>query len=155
MLWPLLAKTHPLEHLLVIRNVVGVESGIYQAGPDEEMIRRFDLPEVAQVEEMVLQPEFALAPMLFLTVGSLERALEWAGDHGHRVMLERSGAASEAAWLAAVDLGLGGSIFAGFLPSALRQLAGIDGFRQTQLLALAIGEPLAGAQPSTSLGISA
>ncbi len=35
--------------------------------------------------------------------------------------------------------GLVGSIFAGFLPGALRQRTGIDGSSDLQLLALAIG----------------
>lgn len=132
-LWPALAHHDPLRLYVAARAVSGIPKALYV---EDEMLRyTADLDEQA-VQDMVLQPEFAQAPMLLLVVGSLETALD---AHGHRVMLERSGAACEAACLTAVAQGYAGSIFAGFLPTALKRLTGIDGFRRTQLLALAVG----------------
>lgn len=132
-LWADLAKDDPLRFYVAARAVSGLPRALYVA--DDALRQAADLPEQA-LQDMVLQPEFAQAPMLLLVVGSLETALD---AHGHRVMLERSGAACEAACLTAVAQGYAGSIFAGFLPSALKRLTGIDGFRRTQLLALAVG----------------
>ncbi|MEU6867101.1 nitroreductase family protein [Streptomyces sp. NPDC046876] len=136
-LWPD-ERVRPLEFLVVARAVAGLSPAVHRLGPDG-----FEpLAAISGAEELstfVLQPEFAHAPALLLAVGSLEDALGADGSHGHRRLLERSGAACEAAWLTAVDAGLVGSIFAGFLPAALKKLVGIDGFRRTQLLALAVG----------------
>jgi hypothetical protein len=137
-LWPNERAARPLELLVVGRAVTGLRPGVHRYGPDgfESLA---DISEPEELGGLVLQEEFALAPAVLLAIGSLEDALESAGSHGYRRLLERSGATCEAAWLTAVDDGLSGSIFAGFLPSALKRLVGIDGFRRTQLLALAVG----------------
>ncbi|MEU6970951.1 nitroreductase family protein [Kitasatospora aureofaciens] len=137
-LWPTERAARPLEFLVAARAVTGLRPAVHRYGPDgfEPLA---DIAGAEQLSALVLQPEFALAPAILLATGSLEDALEAAGSHGHRRLLERSGAACEAAWLTAVDADLSGSIFAGFLPSALKRLVGIDGFRRTQLLALAVG----------------
>ncbi|MGW3041161.1 nitroreductase family protein [Kitasatospora sp. NPDC001159] len=137
-LWPVERAARPLEFLVAARTVTGLSPAIHRYGSDgfEPLA---DISGAEELGSLVLQPEFALAPAILLATGSLEDALESAGSHGHRRLLERSGAACEAAWLTAVDEGLSGSIFAGFLPSALKRLVGIDGFRRTQLLALAVG----------------
>lgn len=140
-LWPSLHTSQPLRFMVAARHVTGLTSGVFEITPDG-FRPEVALPDAGVLADMVLQPEFAEAPALFLVVGSLEAAVREDGGHGHRVLLERSGAAAESAWLAAVDRGFGGSIFAGFLPSALRRFTGIDGYRRTQLLALALGVPI-------------
>ncbi|WP_405762240.1 nitroreductase family protein [Streptomyces sp. NBC_00045] len=139
-LWPA-EQARPLEFLVVARAVTGLGPAVHRLGPDgfEPLTA---ISGTDELSTLVLQPEFAHAPALLLAIGSLEDALEGGGSHGHRRLLERSGAACEAAWLTAVDAGLAGSIFAGFLPSALKRLVGIDGFRRTQLLALAVGHAI-------------
>ncbi|MER5639332.1 nitroreductase family protein [Kitasatospora sp. NPDC002227] len=142
-LWPAEHQARPLEFLVVAGEVTGLPRAVHRWGPDGfEPLVALDGTELST---LVLQPEFALAPALVLAIGSLESALQAHGSHGHRQLLERSGAVCEAAWLTAVHQGLEGSIFAGFLPSALKRLAGIDGFRRTQLLALAVGHAVGGA----------
>ena len=135
-LWPDLADVDPLGFYIAAGNVTGLPTALYVA--DGALRHAAELPDLHALEEMVLQPEFARAPLLLLVTGSLETARD---AHGHRLMLERSGAACEAACLTAVAQGYVGSIFAGFLPTALRRLLGFDGFRRTQLLGLAIGGP--------------
>ena len=144
-LWPEPARRQPLEVVVAARAVIGLDPAIYvfRDGP----VRLADLPSGDGLAGMVLQPEFAQAAALLVVTGSLADAIATDGSHGHRRLLERSGAVAETIWLAAVRRGLGGSIFAGFLPSALRSLAGVDGFRRTQLLAVALGHPLDSAEP--------
>lgn len=89
----------------------------------------------------MLQPEFATASAIVFVVGPLLESLGEMGDHGHRVLLTRAGTACEAAWLKSLQFGLVGSIFAGFLPAAARDFFGIDGLRDSQLLAYAVGHP--------------
>ncbi|MBV2153699.1 nitroreductase family protein [Kitasatospora sp. SUK 42] len=138
-LWPVERAARPLEFLVAARDVTGLRPAVHRHEPDG-FTPLADLAGTGELSALVLQPEFALAPAILVAVGSLEDATDSAGSHGHRLLLERSGAACAAAWLTAVDAGLSGSIFAGFLPSALRRLVGIDGFRRTQLLALAVGQ---------------
>ena len=141
-IWTADAVRRPLEFYVVARNVVELSPAVYR---DNNGYFEFaaSVPDQDGISAMVLQPEFGLAAALLLVVGSLEDALAAHGSHGHRLLLERSGAAGAAAWLTAVHRGLGGSIFAGFLPSALKELVGIDGFRRSQLLAVAVGRTIA------------
>jgi len=137
-IWTADAVRRPLEYYVVPRNVAGLPPAVYRDS-NGHLELTAAIPDQDGISAMVLQPEFALAAALLLVVGSLEDALAAHGSHGHRLLLERSGAAGAAAWLTAVHRGLGGSIFAGFLPAALKTLAGIDGFRRSQLLAVAVG----------------
>ncbi|WP_157593821.1 nitroreductase family protein [Rathayibacter tritici] len=139
-LWGDLAAELQLRVLIASRNVEDLGNGLFEYR--DEVFERIDQTETAlHMRKLVLQPEFVEASAILLVVGPLAGTLDRYGAHGHRLLLTRGGAACEAAWLTAVDGGLAGSIFAGFIPSALRTLAHIDGYRDLQLLALAIGHP--------------
>ena len=56
-----------------------------------------------------------------------------------RIALMRGAHALEHAWLAAEASGLCGSIFAGFIPSALRDFVDVDGLTRMTCLAFAFG----------------
>jgi hypothetical protein len=148
-LWPELHQDHPLGVFLAARSVRGLDRAVYRID-DAAPQWISDLPPEAGLASMVLQPEFAGAAALLLVTGSLAGATAAQGAHGHRILLARSGAMAETAWLAAVQRGLGGSIFAGFLPAALRSLIRVDGYVRTQLLAVAVGHPTGAAEPTTA-----
>jgi nitroreductase len=57
------------------------------------------------------------------------------------LLLARAGAAAHAAWLAALGMGLDGTVFAGLLPAAVRELAGTDGYTSAPLFAFSLGWP--------------
>ena len=141
-LWPDEHADQPLRYLVAASRVSGLRPGLYELdrGGLTELV---PFQSEQEVKEMVLQPEFAEAPAIVVVVGSLFHALESRGSHGHRLLLERAGAACEAAWLSAIADGYVGSIFAGFLPSALKSALGLDGFKSMQLLAFAVGHPVA------------
>lgn len=132
------ARQHPLSLLLFARKVDGVEPGIYEVTKDRLALRaRLDsIP----LREVVLQPEFAEAAAIVVAMGSF--ASEGTNAHTHRRLLARAGSGIEAVWLSAVASDLSGSIFAGFLPSALKQLGIANGYDKFQLLALAVGAEL-------------
>lgn len=138
--WATSAHHVPLRVLVAVRAVAGLDAGLFELAEgelDPAGVERAGL----SIGDMVLQPEFADAAAIILVVGPLATALARYGAHGYQTLLVRAGAACEAAWLSAVRDGLSGSIFAGFLPSGLRDLAGVDGYNDTQLLALALGHP--------------
>jgi hypothetical protein len=137
-LWGGAADDLPLRVLVACRSVTDLQPGLYES-TDAGLTRLDEEDEPLDMREMVLQPEFADAGAIILAVGDLAGMTSRFGAHGHRMLLSRGGAASEAAWLTAVRRGLTGSIFAGFLPGALRRLTGIDGSSDLQLLALAVG----------------
>ncbi|MEC4020248.1 nitroreductase family protein [Streptomyces sp. H27-D2] len=142
--WPDHDAGVELEFLVAARNVAGLSTGIHLYSPTGgEFIRLADLPDGEAAGDLVLQLEFADAPAIVMTCGPMAASLDRHGEHGHRLLLTRAGAAAQTAWLTALDRGLVGSIFAGFLASALKPLVPADGYRSAQLLAFSCGYPLA------------
>jgi hypothetical protein len=141
--WPDHDAGAELEFLVAARDVTGLPVGIYlYSAAEGDFVRLADLPAGDAAEELVLQLEFAHAPAIVMVCGPLAASLDRHGEHGHRLLLTRAGAAAHAAWLTALDRGLAGSIFAGFLSSALKPLVPVDGYRSAQLLAFACGHPV-------------
>ncbi|WP_053690382.1 nitroreductase family protein [Streptomyces sp. WM6372] len=141
--WPDHEAGAGLEFLVAARAVDGLSTGIHLYDPEGgEFIRLADLPLGEAAGDLVLQLEFADAPAIVMACGPLAASLDRHGEHGHRLLLARAGAASQTAWLTALDRGLVGSIFAGFLASALKPLVPVDGYLSAQLLAFSCGYPL-------------
>ncbi|MEU0675213.1 nitroreductase family protein [Streptomyces sp. NPDC006172] len=140
--WPDHDAGAELEFLVAARDVTGLRAGMYlYSAASRAFVRLADLPAGAAAEDLVLQLEFAHAPAIVIVCGPLAASLDRHGEHGHRLLLTRAGAAAHTAWLTALDRGLAGSIFAGFLSSALKPLVQVDGYRSAQLIAFACGHP--------------
>jgi hypothetical protein len=123
--------------------VTGVDTGLYRYLPERSALCRVaNLPDGAEAEELVMQREFAEAAALLVITGNLAAALSRHGSHCHRLLLSRAGAAGHAAWLAALRLDLVGTVFAGLLPSVLRERADADGYHRAALFAFAAGHPI-------------
>ncbi len=90
-------------------------------------------------KELVLQTEFADAPVIVLITGNLAAACTRHGSWGHRQLLLRAGAAGHRLWLSSLGVGLVGTVFAGFLPRAAHRVVGVDGYRNAGLFAYATG----------------
>ena len=149
--WPEHQAGAPLQFLVAARRVAGLAPAIYLADPATGTFSETGvLPSGDAAADLVLQAEFADASAILIACGPLAASLDRHGDHGHRLLLTRAGAAVHAASLTAMDHGLTGSIFAGFLSAGLRSLR-VDGYYTAQLLALAIGHPRAAA-PHPSAG---
>ncbi|MCT1395249.1 nitroreductase family protein [Microbacterium sp. p3-SID338] len=137
-LYPHEAGAHPLSLLVFARRVHGIEPAVYETTGGS--LARRALMDSVSLRDVVLQPEFAESAAILVAMGSF--ATEHSNAHAHRRLLSRAGSGLEAVWLSAVAAGLSGSIFAGFLPSALAQLGIANGYDRLQLLALAVGSPL-------------
>jgi SagB-type dehydrogenase family enzyme len=98
-----------------------------------------DLPPVDEAIELYVQDEFASAPVVLWIVGDLAAACTHQGACGHRSLLLRAGAAAHRCWMAALAMGLSGSLIAGLVPGAARRQLGLDGYKKSSLLAFAAG----------------
>jgi len=139
-LWPAPEEwaTRPLLVVAALR-VRGLSPGIYRFDAPTStyaLLAEVDRDAVAQ---MVLQVEYADAPVIVAAVGSPADAVHSRGDHGLRLLHLRAGSACYAALLAASRRGLTGSVFAGFLPSGLRHHVVADGYHLSQVFAVALG----------------
>lgn len=130
-----------LQLTVVAWRVDGLEPGVWRYEPGTHALARVGrAPRADEASALTLQLEFTTAPALIFITGSLAAACARHGSWGHRQLLLRGGAAGERLWIAALGIGLTGSVFAGFLPRAAREFAGIDGYLQASLLAFAVGK---------------
>jgi nitroreductase len=128
-----------LELVLVAWSVDGLEPGVYvREGESFRFLKQ--PPERGARGSVTLQRGLQAAPALVLASGNLLASCARHGDHGYRLLLARAGAACQTAWLAAIDEGLAGVVFAGFQPAAARHIFGPSMARR-QLFALALGCP--------------
>ncbi|GIG60004.1 hypothetical protein Lfu02_43760 [Longispora fulva] len=144
--WP---GEHPLVPVVVAQNVTGLPPAVYRLdGDTASPVMALSGP--AAYEELTLQKEFATAGAIVSLLGDLEAAGHAHGGAGFRTLMTRAGAAGYQMWLAAIAHGLVGSVFAGFLPAAIRTPLRCDGVTRHQLFALAVGHP--GVDLPTSAG---
>lgn len=92
-------------------------------------------PEYAKI---FVQPELAAAPLFVWITGNLARACAANGAFGHRRLLMRAGATAHALSMAALGLGLAGTIVAGLIPAGGFTL-GIDGLQRASLVGFVAG----------------
>ncbi|MEV6520444.1 nitroreductase family protein [Longispora sp. NPDC051575] len=146
--WP---GEHPLIPVLVAQHVAGLPPAVYRLDPGGATATPvMALAGRAAYEELTLQKEFATAGAIVSLLGDLDAADSAHGGAGYRTLMTRAGGAGYQMWLSAISHGLVGSVFAGFLPAAVRTPLRCDGVTRHQLFALAVGPP--GADPSTSAG---
>lgn len=133
---------HALRFLVLASRVNGLDPGVYHYDPLKHALScaRGALS-AEETVELLVQEEYASAPVLVWILGSLEAAGARYGAWGHRQLLLRAGAAGQRLWFAALGRGLAGSIFAGLVPGAARRHLGLDGYQDTGLFAFAAGHP--------------
>jgi SagB-type dehydrogenase family enzyme len=131
-----------LIYLLLVREVAGLEVGIYEYSPSRHAIIRLT-PSLshAQTTELLVQSEFADAPLLVWIAGNLSAACARHGAYGHRQLLLRAGAAAHRVWMTLLGLGLSGSLVAGLIPGVARKVLGLDGYQRASLIAISAGYP--------------
>jgi SagB-type dehydrogenase family enzyme len=131
-------------HFFVLAcRINGLPPGAYEFEPQFHELRL--LRRGLTQEEMVglfVQDDFADAPCIVWISGNLDQACRMYGAAGHRRLLLRAGAAGHRVLMAAMGLGLGGSMIAGLVPDAARQVIGLNGFDRASLFAIALGYEL-------------
>jgi hypothetical protein len=140
--WPDEQACCPLIPVVVAQNVAGLAPAVYRIEDDwaaAAPVMALNGP--SDYETLTLQREFATAGAIVSLLGDLDAADRGHGGAGFRTLMTRAGALAYQTWLAAIGHGAVGSVFAGFLPAAVRTPMGCDGVRRHQLFALALGLP--------------
>lgn len=139
--WPDRCRvSESLTFLVLAGRVDGLNPGVYRYQPQGHVLSLFgDLPPAKERVELFVQSEFALGPLVLWIVGDLAAACSRDGAFGHRRLLLRAGIAGHRFWMAALGMGLSGSLIAGLVPSAARRLLRLDGYEQASLLAFTAG----------------
>lgn len=134
-----------LQFCLVAWRVEGLMPAVYQYHAQGHALQKIhDVPgQPEEAENLVLQREFAYAPVLLFILGNLSFACATNGARGHRELLLRAGAAGQRLWFAALGQKLVGTVFAGFLAQAGQKYLQADGYTRLNLLAFACGYPFA------------
>ncbi|EHN72320.1 hypothetical protein SMCF_8263 [Streptomyces coelicoflavus ZG0656] len=149
--WPAEQMHCPLHIDVVAFRLDGLEPGMYSLdtrATTEEAAEQTEeraytqvarLPEPKGLHDLTIQREFCDSAAIISLAADLDLAGELHGAHGYRTLMGRASAAAYTMWLDAVAVGLVGTVFAGFIPSSVRQPLGSDGASRHQLFALALG----------------
>lgn len=136
--WPL---ADPAELTVVAFRLAGLPPAVYRYDSGARVMTPvMNLPEGEQRASLTMQPEFSDAAAIISLGIPLQRMTGTA--HDYRRAMTAVGSAAYAMWLDGIARGLVGSVFAGFLPAAIRRPLRSDGANRHQAFALALGSPV-------------
>ncbi|QVQ50239.1 nitroreductase family protein [Spiractinospora alimapuensis] len=139
--WPTRHPSNPLRVDAVAFNLEGVPPAIYQLDDEDRALTPVaSLPE-GHEHELTLQPEFSTAAVVLSVAVDLSTAWDHGGAHEYRLLMGRVSSAAYTMWLHAMSQGHVGSVFAGFIPAAVRRLLHSDGTSRHHAFAVALGRP--------------
>ena len=151
--WPDDHRRSPLEIFAIVVRLDGLAPGMYRLDPDSGAYSPLAaLPSAPELEDLTIQSEFCRAAVILSVAGDLDLATQLYGTHGYRTLMTRGSAAAYTMWLRAVGREWIGSVFAGFIPAAVRIPLSSDGNSRHQLFALALGAPPINAAALAELG---
>lgn len=143
---------HPFELNIAVRNVEGLQAGIYQYHPMENVgEKRVAIEYIGALEEyedritaMLSGQKWASRASLVLFVSCIPYRAEWRYDvAAHRVMLIDLGHLGQNAMLSATALGLGSCCIAAYDQALCDAAFGFDGTDEFTVYAIPIGIPKA------------
>jgi SagB-type dehydrogenase family enzyme len=121
-----------------------LKAGIYEcagATPEQWVSRTGDLPRSVLVE-CLNQSHFSEAGAVLVLMADLEQTFVEYGKAGYEMLLLESGSTVASLWLAATAAGLVGTPAGGVIDAGFMQHAGIDGYREVPMFALALANPV-------------
>ena len=125
---PSAGALYPLTVYVVVGDVTGLESGLYEYIPEtHELVRlsRGDLREDVY-EAALYQPWVKNAPIDLIIAANYSRTTQRYGERGVRYVHMEAGHVSENVYLQAVSLGLGTVCVGAFYDERLREILGIS-----------------------------
>jgi hypothetical protein len=135
--WPL-GPHHDLGLAVVLAalRVTDLPRGLHLAAPgaDRSFVRLGNDHWVGELADA-----YADAPVLLLVCGDLDRACLAVGPRGYGQLLVRAGAVGHAAWLAATELGLAGSVFGVRHPKVTASVGRASSGSLSHLFTVALG----------------
>lgn len=139
---------HPIEVYPLVRDVEGVEPGLYHYAVGEHALEPVTLMDPAAVEELALdlvagQTYFQAAHVFFLMTARFDRSFWKYRDHrrAYGVILMDAGHLSQTLYLVATELGLGVFVTAAINGANVEDALGIDGFREGAIAICGCGPP--------------
>jgi SagB-type dehydrogenase family enzyme len=125
---------------VLVWSVRGLTPGVYIYREKEHALVSV-MPEISEEDRKDLLVGFdnAMAPLQVWIVGNLVRACAFHGALGHRQVLLSAGVVANRIYLAALGMGLMGSIVAGLVRGGARRTMGLDGYERAGLIAVAVG----------------
>ena len=152
--WPDDHRRCPFEIFAIVVRLDGLEPGMYRLDPASGSYTPIAvLPPASELDDLTIQSEFCRAAVILSVAGDLDLATQLYGTHGYRTLMTRASAVAYTMWLRAVGREWIGSVFAGFIPAAVRIPLSSDGNSRHQLFALALGAPPANAAALPETGI--
>ncbi len=139
--WGEISDVIPLEIYAFVLRPADVDPGVYHITTAQYQ-RVADLPSSDHWEDLGVQREFAHAGAIVSAAGNLDQADSWAGTHGYRVLMGRAASTIYDIHLSSVAEGWVGTVFAGFIPSAVRVSLASDGASRQQVFATTVAMPL-------------
>lgn len=121
-----------------------LEAGMYECvgAASEQWIRRtVDLPR-SVLGECLNQAHFSDAGAVVVLMADLEQTFTEHGKAGYEMLLLEAGGTVASLWLAATAAGLVGTPAGGLIDAGFMHYAGIDGYREAPIFALALANPV-------------
>ncbi|MGW1889360.1 tpaF [Streptomyces sp. NPDC002004] len=138
--WDLDDSAGPLEAFVFALRSEGLEPGVYRVTAQESSFLA-PLSALGDLEDLGVQREFATAGGIVTMYGHLDQADSWAGSHGYRVCATRAAMALYDFHLGFQSHGYVGTLFGGFIASAVRNLVQGDGVTRHPLLSSTYARP--------------
>lgn len=137
--WPTRQETCSLQVDAVAFNLDGVPPAIYRMDHTDRSLTPIASIPTSDEDELTLQPEFSSAAVVLSITVDLASAWDFGGAHEYRLLMGRVSSAAYTMWLDAISKGYVGSVFAGFIPAAVRRPLQSDGASRHHAFALALG----------------
>jgi hypothetical protein len=139
--WALDDDTGPLEAFVFALRSEGKPAGVYRVTAQESS---FIAPTsvIGDPQLLGIQREFADAAGIVSVYANVDRADSWAGSHGYRLCVVRASMALYDFHLRCQSNGLVGTMFGGFIASAVRNLVQSDGATRHSLIAATYAHPV-------------
>ncbi|AIJ05223.1 SagB-type dehydrogenase domain [Methanocaldococcus bathoardescens] len=138
---PSAGATYPLEIYINVRDVIGVEEGVYKYIPERHSIVRVLDEEVGH--ELALaslkQMFIAIAPIVLIITANYERTTRVYGDRGFRYVHMEVGCVAQNVYLMATSLGLGTVAVGAFYDDEIREILKIE---EHPLLLMPVGRKI-------------
>jgi len=138
---PSAGATYPLEIYVNVRDVIGVEDGVYKYIPERHSIVRVLDEEVGHKLALssLKQMFIAIAPIVLIITANYERTTRVYGDRGFRYVYMEVGCVAQNVYLMATSLGLGTVAVGAFYDDEIREILKI---KEHPLLLMPIGRKI-------------
>ena len=140
---------HPFESYVAVKNVEGLEPGIYYYAPAENVGKKAvaltyiaPLPAPEKITEMLVGQSWAAKAQAIVFLTCVAYRSEWRyAENSHRVILIDLGHVGQNLMLSAASMGLGSCCMAAYNQALCDEALAVDGVDEYTVYAVAVGVP--------------